>query len=545
MKTLYNLCPSRIDVNLLSTNSPDSQAQLISDSLQNDIFMIRLQQLAWEAFKGVKRSKEASSSADFQSKVASLIEESGIKDIIVNSVVRLYERNVATTTSMNSGDKVSTHARKSQDETIRNIRESRISWEQGINEELLAIAAEMNRPLNITRPANAKNNLLEPGAHSASAESIRFLFDSEDLYETGIAIKSSCNKPLQIERYLGMIKVDINVPKLNELIAQYLELSPNMTQLGIDDTNSVWGNKLSVARHEEGEMIASFGNALDARRYMRRGVPPSLRAKIWRVAFGLPEEPSGDEKVIFETLRNDCDKFDLITDELYIHDVQMVVDDPRFFVFEEELKETALMFSRDEWLRYNSDYEIHKPLLPDMKQNISTPPCAIQPFLGLARYFGPICYIFKNRISLYSMARLTFAKLWCRMNVFSADPGTLLHTCKTFESLLICLHPKLFLHLINIDVPPMQVALPWLQLGFVNLLEMDQILHLWDRVIGFMDTTILAVLAVAIFLSRSQPLLHCKNKDDALSILAEGSRLKVICLIQMVLFSENEYENKE
>ena len=74
---------------------------------------------------------------------------------------------------------------------------------------------------------------------------------------------------------------------------------------------------------------------------------------------------------------------------------------------------------------------------------------------------------------------------------------------------------------------------------------MDQILHLWDRVIGFMDTTILAVLAVAIFLSRSQPLLHCKNKDDALSILAEGSRLKVICLIQMVLFAENENENKE
>jgi hypothetical protein len=29
-----------------------------------------------------------------------------------------------------------------------------------------------------------------------------------------------------------------------------------------------------------------------------------------------------------------------------------------------------------------------------------------------------------------------------------------------------------------------QIAMPWLQLGFVGLLEVDQTLILWDRVIG-------------------------------------------------------------
>jgi hypothetical protein len=29
-----------------------------------------------------------------------------------------------------------------------------------------------------------------------------------------------------------------------------------------------------------------------------------------------------------------------------------------------------------------------------------------------------------------------------------------------------------------------QIAMPWMQLGFVNLLEMDQVLMLWDRLIG-------------------------------------------------------------
>ena len=43
-----------------------------------------------------------------------------------------------------------------------------------------------------------------------------------------------------------------------------------MTQLGLDDSSYYWGNKLSVARHEEGEAIASYGNALHARRLVRQ-----------------------------------------------------------------------------------------------------------------------------------------------------------------------------------------------------------------------------------------------------------------------------------
>lgn len=47
-----------------------------------------------------------------------------------------------------------------------------------------------------------------------------------------------------------------------------------------------------------------------------------------------------------------------------------------------------------------------------------------------------------------------------------------------------------------------------MQLGFVGLLEMEQLLHLWERIIGYMDTTMLAVAAVAIFIHRSEMLLR-------------------------------------
>ena len=72
-----------------------------------------------------------------------------------------------------------------------------------------------------------------------------------------------------------------------------------------------------------------------------------------------------------------------------------------------------------------------------------------------------------------------------------------------------------------------QIAMPWIQLGFVSLLEMDQILILWDRlsgmifaehfrdvflqldaIIGYMDPLLLAVLAAAVFVMRSDSLMQ-------------------------------------
>ena len=85
------------------------------------------------------------------------------------------------------------------------------------------------------------------------------------------------------------------------------------------------------------------------------------------------------------------------------------------------------------------------------------PPCSIQPFLGFATYFAPLCYVIKHRPSLYTVSRILFCQLWCRLNVLSSDANTLLSVCKTFECLLIQLQPRLFMHLVNIGVQPLKV----------------------------------------------------------------------------------------
>ena len=134
---------------------------------------------------------------------------------------------------------------------------------------------------------------------------------------------------------------------------------------------------------------------------------------------------------------------------------------------------------------------------------VACPPNGIQPFLGQAKYIAPLCYLFLDNISIYTTMRSMYCQIWSMMNVISSNPGTLYHVCQTFERLVIESNLRLYSHLLKLKIEPLQVkiivwkfpkllwyglfiqvAMPWLQLGFVGFLEIDQILLLWDRLIG-------------------------------------------------------------
>jgi hypothetical protein len=51
-------------------------------------------------------------------------------------------------------------------------------------------------------------------------------------------------------------------------------------------------------------------------------------------AFGLHEVPLQIEEKNYNVLKQETELFDFLTDELFLHDISTVVDDPRFFVFE-------------------------------------------------------------------------------------------------------------------------------------------------------------------------------------------------------------------
>ena len=162
-KDLYNLDPaSRLDLCFSAEDGLDKHAQQIYDGIKDDVFMVRLRQIAWERFKtgcGAGSSSGAAavsmppkpSGIDIKLRLKNDLEDLGLKEVLVNSVVRLYERNTAINMHRGGKNKLPVRARKSADEAVASIRDARVAWELGINEELLAIATELNRPLNKDR----------------------------------------------------------------------------------------------------------------------------------------------------------------------------------------------------------------------------------------------------------------------------------------------------------------------------------------------------------------------------------------------------------
>jgi hypothetical protein len=178
------------------------------------------------------------------------------------------------------------------------------------------------------------NPLFELNILQAPAEGVKFLFDSEDLLETGLAIQSPNANPIFSDRYMGLLKLNLPVMDLEAAIEAFPELSCAETQFGVDDGNVQFGAKFCATRHEEAEAVITLGSIVDARQFIRRGCPPGLRARLWRRACGLYEEPLAVEEADFLRLRVDCDRLDLLTDELFMHDIQTVLDDPRYFIYD-------------------------------------------------------------------------------------------------------------------------------------------------------------------------------------------------------------------
>jgi hypothetical protein len=61
---------------------------------------------------------------------------------------------------------------------------------------------------------------------------------------------------------------------------------------------------------------------------------------------------------------------------------------------------------------------------------------------------------------------------------------------------------------------------------------------LWDRIIGFDSLFVLPVLAVGIFVFRRKALLSAGSAEDAIAVLKDNSRIKVVPTMQNVLFND-------
>eukprot|EP00903_Cladosiphon_okamuranus_P008442 g8112.t1 len=456
-------------------------------------------------------------------------------------------------------------------ELLDHVREACLRWRANVADELRALAAEKGGRFARNRSGGpdgaVRGGGVDPeegaaagagagsgggGGGAVGGGTGGFLFDSADLLDAVSAIRSPNRSDfLPVEGEWGMVHVQLRVKSLEELRESYRELSPELHQTGLDDRGGFGEDRFMAERLAEGRKILKAGFAPEAMVYARRGVADSLRPAVWRAILGLPKALSQQDIDYFGGLMSEVERTELVTDELYSLDVQFISDDDKYFPFEETLQDVILAFSRDPWVLRHSEVTLHEivPIAEGMGGDGGDssvfsgggaggccPPCGVQPFRGLVNYAAVLCFLFEEREAVYFALRAMFARYWCRLNAVRSGPGMLLRLLKLFESLVQWHHPRLVLKLLQLGVQPLQLAMPWIQFGFVTYLEADQVLLLWDRLLGYDSLDLLSVLAASVLVFRANLVMQVSDAATVMEIFSDGRQLEVVPLLQAFMF---------
>ncbi|RXN35441.1 TBC1 domain family member 19 [Labeo rohita] len=267
----------------------------------------------------------------------------------------------------------------------------------------------------------------------------------------------------------------------------YPELGLSYGQLGIDD-------------HTHVPPVVSEQDSAAAQQYSRQGCPTGLRAQLWSLILNTTNDP--EDITQYEQLKARVIHHDLLVDNLIYKDVKLTAsNDDYYFVFEDYLYQVLLCFSRDTAVLEHFSYNSATPPKSCIQSKSGSeqsavvyPPNGVIPFHGFSMYVAPLCFLYNEPSKLYSV----------------------------FREIL-------------------RIAFKWIVRAFSGYLSTDQLLLLWDRILGYDSLEIVAVLAAAVFAFRAENLMEVTSLASAevvtCAVLADLSTLKVMPLLQIFLFA--------
>lgn len=278
---------------------------------------------------------------------------------------------------------------------------------------------------------------------------------------------------------------------------------------------------------------------------VRRGLHNSVRPIIWKqimqnsfssklgpyfAIFHSNSQQYTQQQSIFsiymQQLRDDISKRRLLSDSMVHNDVKRTSDDENYFVFEDILDQVMMLFTRDSTIARDC---VIKPVTligissaETEKENVNEisssrrfyPPNGVIPFEGASLLASPFCYLGSKPDDVYYLFRHFYTCYFCGLHTISSHPEGIISLCKCFEDLLQEADPQLFYHLLQMEIHPLEIAFNWIFHAFVGYLAVDQLLLLWDRIIGFNNVHILPIFAASLFTFRSKFLLNASNKQE-------------------------------
>ncbi|KZS07847.1 TBC1 domain family member 19 [Daphnia magna] len=155
--------------------------------------------------------------------------------------------------------------------------------------------------------------------------------------------------------------------------------------------------------------------------------------------------------------------------------------------------------------------------------------------LSMAGLLAPLCYVHEEAEDIYYTLRAMYIKYWSRLHRLSSHRQGIVSLAILFERLLQQQEPELWIHCLNNNIEPLRIAVPWMVQAFSGFLIPEQLLFLWDLILGFDSLLLLPLLAASVFSLRRENLHRILSHDSAETILSDLSTIQVVPLLQMAL----------
>ncbi|KAL3313049.1 hypothetical protein Ciccas_008352 [Cichlidogyrus casuarinus] len=228
----------------------------------------------------------------------------------------------------------------------------------------------------------------------------------------------------------------------------------------------------------------------------------------------------------YEKLKDNVAKYETVLDPLICKEVELTtMNDDMHFVFCDFVYQVLLPFFRDSSIRdvlgaentiSSSDLCYQTSDLEDTVDESILPPSGVVPFHGISLYASPLCYLYDDPIILFNIFKKLYTRYFYKLhNLCPHDEENILGLSVLFEKILLEMEPNLTHHFLSNGIQPIRLVFKWLFRAFSGYLTPDQVLHLWDRILGFDTLKVLPLLAVGILAFRKNNLYQVTTTSAA------------------------------
>ncbi|KAG4073830.1 hypothetical protein HA402_014035 [Bradysia odoriphaga] len=406
------------------------------------------------------------------------------------------------------------------------LRRAGIQWERRVRKSLCNMCNEMQVTLQgQPRISVDKEELLnkwnELSNYQIDLSSYRPVYAPKDLLEVLLSLKGPQRQEDDLHPKWEFSHIGLPVKKIYDLRMHFLDLIRNEKT-----TNwSLQCQKVLQKRH-----------APLCQHLLKRGqTPTQYRGAFWSYVLGSHVEQYDQDH--WDKLKLSVLNTDLIVDKLIFKDVQLTAtNDDQYFVFEDVLYQVMLCFSRDT--------EINQIINQDVVNNSKTKqydgPPSVVPFHGICMFAAPFCYLFDSPVKLYFTFRAFYIRYCHRLTTINTHPQGIVSLCLLFEKLLQTHEPELWSHFREIQIQPIRIVFKWLMRAFSGHLPPDELLILWDLILGFDSLEIIPLLAIVILSFRKESLMQVETLENIEAVLADLSSIKVLPLLQLALTTNRD-----